>query len=347
MSYNETADVLQHVWIAARRSLRDVFEEVSIQQLADGELPEGGHLADGGRGRLAAALNDPAAARLAGDEEPPATTAAQRGDLTLERLGTSLEPLDLGQRGEQGVVVDGCVDDGGRQRPQVAADVVAALAQQLGPGGGQSLGARRRASAAPGGTGGARQPVAAGTERVPKPATRPTSRQVEASSLGSPRRGAGCGRGTPTIQRSSTGPRSRPGSPAIVQASGPWAVTTRCTSKPARASRASAAWAGSAAASCGRLRTTVSRPGRQPATSDVQAPSTSCAPVAPLAMGVQQLGRRAQQLLDVVGRADAELGQRASSLGEGGGDDLAAAVVESEVEEGSSPAHVVQRDRPT
>lgn len=38
--YNETADVLQHVWIAARRSLRDVFEEVSIQQLSDGKLPK-------------------------------------------------------------------------------------------------------------------------------------------------------------------------------------------------------------------------------------------------------------------------------------------------------------------
>jgi Rrf2 family protein len=40
VSYNEAAEVLQHVWIAARRSLRDVFEEVSIQQLADGSLPE-------------------------------------------------------------------------------------------------------------------------------------------------------------------------------------------------------------------------------------------------------------------------------------------------------------------
>jgi Rrf2 family protein len=40
VSYNESAEVLQHVWIAARRSLRDVFEEVSIQQLADGALPE-------------------------------------------------------------------------------------------------------------------------------------------------------------------------------------------------------------------------------------------------------------------------------------------------------------------
>ena len=39
VSYNESADVLQHVWIAARSSLREVFEEVSIQQLADAERP--------------------------------------------------------------------------------------------------------------------------------------------------------------------------------------------------------------------------------------------------------------------------------------------------------------------
>src|SRR6188472_3095802 len=40
VSYNASADVLQHVWIAARRSLRDVFEQVSMQQLAEGRLPE-------------------------------------------------------------------------------------------------------------------------------------------------------------------------------------------------------------------------------------------------------------------------------------------------------------------
>lgn len=40
VTYNERADVLQHVWIAARDSLRDVFEEVSIAQLAAQELPE-------------------------------------------------------------------------------------------------------------------------------------------------------------------------------------------------------------------------------------------------------------------------------------------------------------------
>ncbi len=40
VSYNETADVLQHVWIAARHSLRDVFEQVSIADLQSRELPD-------------------------------------------------------------------------------------------------------------------------------------------------------------------------------------------------------------------------------------------------------------------------------------------------------------------
>lgn len=40
VTYNDKAEVLQHVWIAARRSLRDVFEEVSIAELADGTLPD-------------------------------------------------------------------------------------------------------------------------------------------------------------------------------------------------------------------------------------------------------------------------------------------------------------------
>src|SRR3954470_17038991 len=40
VTYNDAADVLQHVWIAARYSLRDVFEQVSIQQLADRKLPD-------------------------------------------------------------------------------------------------------------------------------------------------------------------------------------------------------------------------------------------------------------------------------------------------------------------
>ncbi|MFT4009406.1 MAG: Rrf2 family transcriptional regulator [Nocardioidaceae bacterium] len=40
VSYNNSAEVLQHVWIAARSSLRDVFEHVSIQDLADQKLPK-------------------------------------------------------------------------------------------------------------------------------------------------------------------------------------------------------------------------------------------------------------------------------------------------------------------
>ncbi|WP_110181121.1 RrF2 family transcriptional regulator [Nocardioides solisilvae] len=40
VSYHDSAEVLQHVWIAARSSLREVFEQVSIAQLAARELPE-------------------------------------------------------------------------------------------------------------------------------------------------------------------------------------------------------------------------------------------------------------------------------------------------------------------
>ncbi|MBM9458575.1 Rrf2 family transcriptional regulator [Nocardioides sp. zg-536] len=40
VNYNEAAEVLQHVWIAARSALREVFEDVSIQQLADRSLPD-------------------------------------------------------------------------------------------------------------------------------------------------------------------------------------------------------------------------------------------------------------------------------------------------------------------
>src|SRR5690242_14524638 len=39
VTYNERADVLQHVWIAARHSLRDVFEQVTVADLAGGHLP--------------------------------------------------------------------------------------------------------------------------------------------------------------------------------------------------------------------------------------------------------------------------------------------------------------------
>ena len=55
VSYNESAEILQHVWIAARSSLREVFENVTIEALAARELPPD-EVADRGRGRLAAAL---------------------------------------------------------------------------------------------------------------------------------------------------------------------------------------------------------------------------------------------------------------------------------------------------
>lgn len=40
VSYNDSARILQHVWIAARSSLREVFEQVTIRALADRDLPE-------------------------------------------------------------------------------------------------------------------------------------------------------------------------------------------------------------------------------------------------------------------------------------------------------------------
>jgi Rrf2 family protein len=39
VEYNAAAEVLQHVWIAARSSLRDVFEKVTIRSLVDRRLP--------------------------------------------------------------------------------------------------------------------------------------------------------------------------------------------------------------------------------------------------------------------------------------------------------------------
>ena len=59
VEYDDSAQVLQHVWIAARHSLRMVFEQVTIQDLADGTLPAGGRRPHRGRRRLAAALTRP------------------------------------------------------------------------------------------------------------------------------------------------------------------------------------------------------------------------------------------------------------------------------------------------
>jgi Rrf2 family protein len=39
VTYNESTQVLQSVWIAARSSLREVFESVTIKDLVDGRLP--------------------------------------------------------------------------------------------------------------------------------------------------------------------------------------------------------------------------------------------------------------------------------------------------------------------
>ncbi len=40
VEYNDSAEVLQLVWIAARSSLREVFEQVTIRALADRKLPK-------------------------------------------------------------------------------------------------------------------------------------------------------------------------------------------------------------------------------------------------------------------------------------------------------------------
>lgn len=40
VTYNESAEILQLVWIAARTSLRDVFERVTLKALAEKRLPE-------------------------------------------------------------------------------------------------------------------------------------------------------------------------------------------------------------------------------------------------------------------------------------------------------------------
>jgi Rrf2 family protein len=41
VKYNESAEVLQTVWIAARSSLREVFETTTLAHLAAGDLPKG------------------------------------------------------------------------------------------------------------------------------------------------------------------------------------------------------------------------------------------------------------------------------------------------------------------
>ena len=57
VSYNESAEVLQHVWIAARTALREVFENVTIESLATRTLPNDVVEPHGRRRRLEAALS--------------------------------------------------------------------------------------------------------------------------------------------------------------------------------------------------------------------------------------------------------------------------------------------------
>ncbi len=66
VSYNESAEILQHVWIAARSSLREVFENVTIEALAAPGAADRGGGAHPRRGRLAAALSLPSGTRRAG-----------------------------------------------------------------------------------------------------------------------------------------------------------------------------------------------------------------------------------------------------------------------------------------
>jgi Rrf2 family protein len=40
VEYAESTAILQHVWIAARSALREVFEQVSVADLAQGRLPD-------------------------------------------------------------------------------------------------------------------------------------------------------------------------------------------------------------------------------------------------------------------------------------------------------------------
>ena len=57
VTYNERADVLQHVWIAARDSLREVFEKVSIAERRLPRPARRGHHPHRARRGLAASLS--------------------------------------------------------------------------------------------------------------------------------------------------------------------------------------------------------------------------------------------------------------------------------------------------
>ena len=45
-NYDGAAERLRDVWIAVRQNLREVLENVTLEELAAGKLPAGGELAD-------------------------------------------------------------------------------------------------------------------------------------------------------------------------------------------------------------------------------------------------------------------------------------------------------------
>ena len=93
VSYNEKAEVLQYVWIAARSSLREVFERVSLADLASGQPPRRRHVAHRRRGRLAAALT------VGEGLARRAARATRRGAIPGSALRADRSTLDLGTCG--------------------------------------------------------------------------------------------------------------------------------------------------------------------------------------------------------------------------------------------------------
>ena len=61
LEFEGVAEPLQEVWIAVRASMRSVLEEVTLADLASGELPDAVREPDRGARGLAAALARPAA----------------------------------------------------------------------------------------------------------------------------------------------------------------------------------------------------------------------------------------------------------------------------------------------
>ena len=133
VSYNERADALQRVWIAARHSLRDVFEQVTRRRPRRGRAAARGRPADRGRGRLAAALTASVrrAAQLGGgdplDERAQGPPVVADGLEQLRRVDDRLEAVVVADRQrlvpEQARCAGGCSVVAARRRLQhVSAD---------------------------------------------------------------------------------------------------------------------------------------------------------------------------------------------------------------------------------